>query len=415
MKKKIVIAVAAVAVVAVVGTGIGFAVHKGTGGSDNGEKAYVESVADITGSVGEDGIANNFSGVVEPQKTENIKVDSTKKVKEVLVSVGDSVDINTPLFSYDTEDIALNISQANLELERINNSISSYTSQIAQLEKDKQSAPESEKLSYTTQIQAAQIDQKKEEYNKTVKELEIQKLNDSLNNTVVYSTMSGIVKSINQNGGVDNQTGEELPFMSILATGDFRVKGTVNEQNVYEISTGDKVIVQSRADETKTWTGTIESIDKENPVSSNDNMYYGSDDSSVKSTKYNFYVTLDGADGLMLGQHVYVREDLEGQGIVAKTGIWIYDWYVVKESDDSGYVWAETSKGTLEKRKVTLGEYDEVMGQYEIKDGLSTDDYIAFPEEWFKEGTKTKKMEDDSTGNNDVSFRPEVNVYDIRA
>ncbi|MBU5468794.1 efflux RND transporter periplasmic adaptor subunit [Falcatimonas sp. MSJ-15] len=413
MRKKIIITVAAVVAVAVVGTGIWFAVQKSAGGSDNGEKAYVESVADITGSVGEEGIANNFSGVVEPQKTENIKVDSTKKVKEILVSVGDSVDINTPLFSYDTEDIALNISQANLELERINNNISSYTSQIAQLEKDKQTAPESEKLSYTTQIQAAQIDQKKEEYNKTVKELEIQKLNDSLNNTAVLSTMSGIIKSINQNGGVDNQTGEELPFMTILATGDFRVKGTINEQNVYEINTGDKVIVQSRADATKTWTGTIESIDKENPVSSNDNMY-GSDDSSVKSTKYNFYVTLDGADGLMLGQHVYVREDLAGQGITAKTGIWIYDWYVVKESEDNAYVWAETSKGTLEKRKVTLGDYDETMGQYEIKDGLSTDDYIAFPEDWFEEGTKTKKMEDDA-GNNDMSLKPEVNVYDIRA
>ena len=413
MRKKIIITVAAVVAVAVVGTGIWFAVQKSAGGSDNGEKAYVESVADITGSVGEEGIANNFSGVVEPQKTENIKVDSTKKVKEILVSVGDSVDINTPLFSYDTEDIALNISQANLELERINNNISSYTSQIAQLEKDKQTAPESEKLSYTTQIQAAQIDQKKEEYNKTVKELEIQKLNDSLNNTAVLSTMSGIIKSINQNGGVDNQTGEELPFMTILATGDFRVKGTINEQNVYQINTGDKVIVQSRADATKTWTGTIESIDKENPVSSNDNMY-GSDDSSVKSTKYNFYVTLDGADGLMLGQHVYVREDLAGQGITAKTGIWIYDWYVVKESEDNAYVWAETSKGTLEKRKVTLGDYDETMGQYEIKDGLSTDDYIAFPEDWFEEGTKTKKMEDDA-GNNDMSLKPEVNVYDIRA
>ena len=413
MRKKIIITVAAVVAVAVVGTGIWFAVQKSAGGSDNGEKACVESVADITGAVGEEGIANNFSGVVEPQKTENIKVDSTKKVKEILVSVGDSVDINTPLFSYDTEDIALNISQANLELERINNNISSYTSQIAQLEKDKQTAPESEKLSYTTQIQAAQIDQKKEEYNKTVKELEIQKLNDSLNNTAVLSTMSGIIKSINQNGGVDNQTGEELPFMTILATGDFRVKGTINEQNVYEINTGDKVIVQSRADATKTWTGTIESIDKENPVSSNDNMY-GSDDSSVKSTKYNFYVTLDGADGLMLGQHVYVREDLAGQGITAKTGIWIYDWYVVKESEDNAYVWAETSKGTLEKRKVTLGDYDETMGQYEIKDGLSTDDYIAFPEDWFEEGTKTKKMEDDA-GNNDMSLKPEVNVYDIRA
>lgn len=406
MRKKIGIIVATVVIIAIVATGVGIVVTKDVSGSENGERVYVESVSSISG-LGQIGIVNNFSGVIEPQKTEDIKLDSSKKLKEVLVSVGDVVDNTTPLFSYDTDDIALSISQANLELDRIKNDINSYIAQIAQLEKEKQVAPESEKLSYTTQIQSAQINQKKEEYNKTVKELEIQKLNDSLNNTIVYSSMTGIVKTINEQGGYDNQTGEELPFMTILATGDFMVKGTVNEQNIYDIEVGDKVIVQSRANEEKVWSGVIDSIDRENPVENNN--YYISGDTSLVSTKYNFYVTLDNATELMLGQHVYIKKDSTNGDDTAKSGVWLYDWYIVLEEEDA-YVWAENDKGTIEKRKVTLGEYDDMMGQYEIIDGLSDSDYIAFPEEWLGEGTKTEKIEAV-----DMSFDMEGKSYDFGA
>lgn len=90
--------------------------------------------------------------MIEPQKTEDIKLDSSKKLKEVLVSVGDVVDNTTPLFSYDTDDIALSISQAKIELDRIKNDINSYIAQIAQLEKEKQVAPESENYTVTSTV-----------------------------------------------------------------------------------------------------------------------------------------------------------------------------------------------------------------------------------------------------------------------
>ncbi len=43
------------------------------------------------------------------------------------------------------------------------------------------------------------------------------------------------------------------------------------------------------------------------------------------------------------------------------------------------YVWAANANDRLEKRELTLGEYDPDMMQYEILDGLTTEDYIAFP------------------------------------
>ena len=59
------------------------------------------------------------------------------------------------------------------------------------------------------------------------------------------------------------------------------------------------------------------------------------------------------------------------------------------DADKKPYVWAETDKGTLEKRTVVLGTHDENMMQYKIENGLERQDYVAYPQEFLKEGMKT--------------------------
>lgn len=212
-------------------------------------------------------------------------------------------------------------------------------------------------------------------------------MEDTMSQSTVTSKINGVVKSINENGASD-QYGNTQPFMSILTTGDYRVKGTVNETNVHNLSEGQAVILRSRVDDTKTWSGTIEKIDTENKESDNNNGVMSStgSNSDNQSTKYPFYVKLDSADGLMLGQHLYVELD-EGQ-TETKDGIWIYSGYIVQD-EDTPYVWADNGKGKLEKRTVELGEYDEGMDMYEIKSGLALDDMIAWPVSGFREGLKT--------------------------
>ena len=85
------------------------------------------------------------------------------------------------------------------------------------------------------------------------------------------------------------------------------------------------------------WTGTIEKIDTENKQANNNNMSYDGSNSDNQSSKYPFYVKLDSADGLMLGQHLYVELD-EGQ-MDEKEGIWLYSGYIVQD-EDTPYVWA---------------------------------------------------------------------------
>ncbi len=379
MKKKWIL-IAGIFLAAAVTGGLVWKFTAGSSAPAAGENAlYADSVGMLTGTGL--GAANRFSGIVESQKVLNIKLDQNQTVKEIFVEKGQSVEAGTPLFQYDTEDLAMKLEQANLELEGISNNISVKNAQIDELTKAKQSAPESEQLSYTTQIQEAQLAVKQEEYNYKVKQLEIDKLQNSLDSSQVTSTIAGVVQEINRESSYDEYTGEQKPFMSILAVGKYRIKGTISEQNMADIYTGMPVTVHSRVDEDITWSGTIDSIDTEQPLSGMNS--YSSDGSGIDgpASRYPFYVTLDSSDGLMLGQHVYLEED-SGQ---ARDGMWLMSPYIIQE-DGGSYVWAAGQDGTLEKRPVTLGAYDEEMDTYEILDGLESSDHIVWPSEDCREG-----------------------------
>ena len=135
---------------------------------------------------------------------------------------GQEVEPGTKLYEFDTEELAMTLEQGNLELDKINNSISNLNNQIAALTAEKKNAPASEQLSYTTQIQELQTNVKQEEYNYKVKELEVNRMKKNLESSVVTSTISGIVQEINEEQGYDDATGEKKPFMSILSTGKYR-------------------------------------------------------------------------------------------------------------------------------------------------------------------------------------------------
>lgn len=380
-KKKVGIIVAAVVVVAAAAGGCLWYFLKGGGtGGSSADKVYVESVASLTAA--NSGAQNRYSGVVEPQETWEVNKNAEKTVKEVLVAEGDAVEVGTPLFEYDTEDLESELAQANLDLEGMKNEITNYQGQIKQLTEEKNTAPEEEKFNYTTQIQSLQNNIKQTEYNIESKKIEMKKKQDAIDNATVSSEIAGVVKTINESG-IDDY-GNSAAYMTILATGDYRIKGTVSEQSVWSLTEGQTVIIRSRVDEEQTWSGTIGKVDTENQETNNNNGYVS--DSGVSSSKYPFYVSMDSTDGLILGQHVYIELD-EGQS-TEKEGIWLFEGYICMDEEEP-YVWTANKKDKLEKRKIELGEYDEELGEYEIKSGLSVEDYIAYPMEGLYEGVTT--------------------------
>lgn len=358
--------------------------------------AYVSTVSSIINPGNDTGVINRYAGVVEAQKTLSVALNSEKTVAETRVSEGDRVSVGDVLFVYSTETDQENLEKGKLELEKIENTIANKQSQINQLTSEKSKAGSDEQLDYTMQIQSAQMEMKESEYSKKSKEVEIQKLEESIANAEVKATMAGTVKSVGS-----SDSGDSSAYITIIADGTFRVKGKINEQNLSQISSGQKVIVHSRVDENKTWTGTLNELDTNTTASSSQTS---DTDTTASSSSYYFYVNLDDSTGLMLGQHVYIEPD-HGQN-KEREGIWLDEGYLGYEEDGTAYVWA-AKNGKLEKRKVELGEYDEELSQYQIASGLAEDDLIAYNDGSLEEGqsvydtvSDTEDPAEDSTEDN---------------
>ena len=372
------------------------------------DKVYVEKVSRIMNQYA--GVSNRYNGVVETQDSYEVNVDSSRTISEIKVEAGDEVEEGQTLVTYDTSDLTMKIEQAKLELEGIQNEIDNYNKQIDTLTKEMEKVEESERYDYTTQIQNIQNSIAQKQFDMESKKLEISKEQKQVSSSSVVSKVAGVVKEINEKG-VDSN-GNSAPFMTILQTGEYRIKGSIDEQNVWMLSEGQEVVIRSRVDSTKTWSGTIGKIDTESPQQGNDNGYYSTSSAgdTQSASKYPFYVDLDSVDGLILGQHVYIELD-QGQEEV-KEGLWLYGSYIVQD-EDTPYVWAANEKNRLEKRYIELGEYDADMDEYEIVSVLAEDDYIAWPMAGLHEGVTTVTDEAEVDYSSPLYNQPaDENLYD---
>ena len=354
----------------------------GCGSGTTNQTVYVQSVGDI---LGYDTTATQFSGVVESSKSQKIEKDDDKTIDEIKVQQGDSVKKGQVLFTYNKDSLQISVDSAKLEVESIQNKISSYQQQIAQLKKDKKAAGKSEQLSYNLQIQEAQLDLTSEQYNLKKKQKELDDLQKDLQNADVVAEADGVVQSISSDNSSGSSDGSGT-FMTILQTGAYKIKGQVSELEVGELEQGAEVTIHSRVDDSKTWTGTISQVDTNGAVSDSDENSMNGGDQNTENTasKYTFYVVPDTQDGMMIGQHVYITVGKQE----TDNGIWLNADYVVRDGD-TAYVWLANTNGVLEKRTVTIGRHNEEANTYEITDGLTLDDYLAFPTDDCKEGEKT--------------------------
>lgn len=419
MKKRILIALGVLVLAAGIGAGGWYYYTHHAGSAGGSDIVYVTKISKL--SEMDSGVENRYAGVVEPQETVQVKIESGRKVKEVQVKTGQEVKKGQLLFQYDLGSIQQSLQEAQLALDRLKNEQLSISDQITTLEAEKKKATADNQLSYTIEIETQKMNLKKNEYDQKSKQAEIEKLSQATQNTEVRSEIDGVIQKIDtskmggdDSDGVDDTLTEgssdsgdsgsgdssSNAFITILSTGAYRVKGTVNEVNRDSIIEGTPVIIRSRVDSSKTWKGTMGSVDMDNSASNNssDMAMYGMSSTSndqTSSSTYPFYVNLDSSDGLMLGQHVYIEPD-EGQDD-NKVGIWLNDYFIVDADTDSPYVWIADAGNKLVKRDVVLGQYDENLAEYEIADGLTEKDKIAFPTDELKEGMSAVEGTADQT------------------
>ena len=356
-------------------------------GSDE-NAVFVQSVADLA-NLGGIAPGDRFPGIVVSENITEIQKDPQMVVEELFVREGDDVSEGDQLFVYDTQQLQLSLDKQRLELEQMEASIENYKDQIAELEKERKNAKESERLEYTIQIQTVQLDLKEAEINIKAKRDSVAQTEAMLENTTVVSPVTGRVQTISENG-TDNY-GNPLAYITIQKTGAYRIKGTIGELQRGAIMEGTRMEVLSRTDGSL-WAGTVTLVDYESPSQENPNaMYYGmASDEMGTSSKYPFYVELDGTDGLILGQHVYLQ--LEGQDEEIP-GLSVSNAFIAYDDFGNPFVWADNG-GKLEKRTVELGEYDMMNDTIAVLSGLSEDDYIAFPDmELCVEGAPTTKTQ----------------------
>ena len=215
----------------------------GCGKSSKGE-ASVESVSMICGLSGV-GQVDRFAGVVSAQGETKIAKDENRQVASVAVKAGDEVKKGQTLFTYDQTQAQLDLEKAQLELDQMKSTLSAKQEEKARLERDKSNVSSDQQLQYDLEIREATAAILEQQYNISLKEKEVQRLTASVGNAEITSPVDGRVQTVNENGGTDSN-GNQLPFMTIVETAGFRVKGYVNESNAAVLSEGTQVLIRSR-------------------------------------------------------------------------------------------------------------------------------------------------------------------------
>lgn len=345
----------------------------GCGGETAGVPVQRADQLALAGRAGE-----RYAGIVVSENVVEIIRDSSKRVEELYVEVGQEVKAGDKLFSYDSDELELELEKTQLEVEKMQNEQTTYTEQLEALEKKlSRTRNESDKVRLTLEINTLKTTMMENDYNLKAKDKEITTLQEMLQNIDISAPVDGTVRKVDEEG----QTGS---YITIQQSGAYRVQGMINEMSMANgLMVGSRVKAFSRVSD-ETWLGTVTAINTADASQNNGDMWnsYGITDTMTLSSSYVFDVELDSVEGLLLGQHVYLELVVED---VAMEGLWIPESFITDMTmneetfEMTGMVWAENDRGRLEQRTVTLGGYDYMTGCYEILSGVTAEDYLADP------------------------------------
>lgn len=345
--------------------------------------------------------ADSYAGVVISENAVQIQRDTQQTIAELYVSEGEEVWEGQKLFSYDSDELNLTLDRHELDLDRLEQEITAKKKQISDVEKELKTATGDTKTQLNIQLRQLQTELTQSEYDKEDLESEIKYTRQMLRNVDVKSPISGTVRKIDESSSA---------YITIQQAGAYQVQGQINELNLNAgIAAGTAVTVVSRLDPDRVWSGTVTLVDYNNVSTNSYDTLYGNADTLSSSTSYPFYIALDSTEGLLLGQHVYIR--LAGLNDTSTGRILMPESYLMDISYDeetliaSANVWCPDEEGRLVKQPVVLGEYMPDTGCYVILQGLTLEGYVADPTNPdCKEGAATDlRSGEDFAGYRDIS------------
>lgn len=200
-----------------------------------------------------------------------------------------------------------------------------------------------------------------------VAQVEYEKVETELNNSMVYSKIDGVVKSI---GDAETAAVDNTPLITVSGGGGYYIETGIGELDLGSIQVGDSVTVQSW-ETYETLEGTVYSI---GDFPSSDYSNYGNGNSNV--SYYPLTVFVDEDANLRENEYVDVTYNSSNSEEEINS-LYITSAFVRSENGQS-YVMIAGENDTLEKRYISTGK--NLWGSYtQVRSGLTIDDRVAFP------------------------------------
>ncbi|MET1942808.1 hypothetical protein ABXL60_05330 [Enterococcus faecalis] len=359
-----------------------------------------------------------LTGVVEPKNIIDYKLDKNKGIiSERKVNVGDEVKKGQVLYVYKNPDGDMKVREAELvvsnsekivEQKEIESNLKAQqykTLILRQQELDKNLADnkseeerkeliqkkEELKASITqyeieTNAASAEIENAKLEVEKA--SLELNKIKEIQGNHEIVSDIDGIVMNLDEsqlNLTVTDKAPDK-PFLSIVDTSVYFLRGKVDEYRKKNLTVNQKVKIIDRNDSSKVWEGKITQIGNLAAGGVVDEEQGGNPNLS----QFSFEATIDPTDSPpKIGLHCFAELD----NMNKKEELTIPKEYVIKDKK-TYYIWTVKNK-KVEKQAIEIEESKEDNGRYIVKNNLSESVEVIYPSSKVSEGMEVPK--NDST------------------
>ncbi|QWI63521.1 HlyD family efflux transporter periplasmic adaptor subunit (plasmid) [Bacillus mycoides] len=301
-----------------------------------------------------------ISGQVKPGKIESFYVDSTKgKVKNIEVKEGQEIEKGTKLFSYDNEEINLQMKQSELDQKMADIRYDQGKKKIDLLKQEIKKAKDSGVGKEVTdpmdeQVSELEMQQKTTNLEREKGKLQKEELQKKQQNLTVYSSFFGVVQKLDKDavqGSSQVLGGQGNSFLQIASKDRFEVEGTLTEVQKSQIQKDQTFIVTAKANSKKKWTGKITEV-SEFPTSVEIAQTVGTGEGTQNNmSQYMYKASLDGQDGLSPGYHVSLQVNLENRLMI------VVPSKSIVEKDNDTFIYIE-ERGKIRKQNVKKGITD---------------------------------------------------------
>ncbi|TKI83378.1 efflux RND transporter periplasmic adaptor subunit [Bacillus mycoides] len=298
-----------------------------------------------------------ISGQVKPGNIESFYADPTKgKVKDIAVKEGQEVEKGTKLFSYDNEEINLQMKQADLDQKMADMRYDQAKKKIDSLKKEIKKVKDSGAGKEVTdpmeeQVSELEMAQKTTDLEKEKGKLQKEELNKKQKELTIYSNFTGVVQKLDKDAAQSSSQalgGQGKAFLQVASKDPFQVQGTLTELQKSQIQKDQTFTVTAKANNKKKWTGKITEV-SEFPTSAE--MAQAAGEGTQNMSQYTYKASLDSQDGLSPGYHVSLQVNLENKTMIA-----VPTKSIVEKGEDA-FVYIE-EKGKLQKQNVKKGSTD---------------------------------------------------------